>query len=462
MLSRRSILQGAAAAALGALSRPAAGEEIAPPTFRHRGYLGWITDLASRPETGAAWPSTRLDDGLIEDYRRTFALMQRLGFNEISIWGLFVARTWPVEVESAVTPEREKLITTLLDTAHQHGIRVYSGLGVYSWGFDEIIQAHPELSRGNPHAMCGSHPDAWPWMKRVVDVVLDRFPVDGVSLQSADQGRCSCPECSRFRDLEYHAVLDQRVADYIRSRRPQKIIGVSGWGMDFDDAESLPRLAQLSRAVDYILDVHDTNRKRGPGYRRELIRALACDFGTLGGPQVEPPQHWARDRWFLPTVRRQSEHLVALARDGGTACEYFFHILANPADAVSFAMAGRVLADPAGDWNKHLRRTVEETFDVSKPATVDAIAELLLECEDCYMKYLDPGRCGTISLEPLEGDRPGSPIYLTKALNERQRRAYRADIRRIDKRFRSVGPRGNPAIARVRACLRNVIADAAA
>ena len=71
-------------------------------------------------------------------------------------------------------------------------------------------------------------------------------------------------ECSVYRDLEYHAVLDQRVADYIRSRWPRKTIGVSGWGMDFEDAESLPRLVQLSRTLDYILDVHGTNRSAGP------------------------------------------------------------------------------------------------------------------------------------------------------------------------------------------------------
>ena len=35
-----------------------------------------------------------------------------------------------------------------------------------------------------------------------------------------------------------------------------------------------------------------------------------------------------------------------------------------------------------------------------------------------------------------------------------------ADVERIAKRFRSVGPRRNPALARVRACQCNVIADA--
>ena len=29
----------------------------------------------------------RLDERLLEDYRRTFELLQRLGFNELVIWG---------------------------------------------------------------------------------------------------------------------------------------------------------------------------------------------------------------------------------------------------------------------------------------------------------------------------------------------------------------------------------------
>jgi hypothetical protein len=34
------------------------------------------------------------------------------------------------------------------------------------------------------------------------------------------------------------------------------------------------------------------------------------------------PQHWNRDRWFLPTPKRTAKHLQALAADGGRACEY--------------------------------------------------------------------------------------------------------------------------------------------
>ena len=134
--------------------------EASTAKFRHRGYLGWITDLASEPDRSAAWPSMRLDAQLLKDYQESFAMMQRLGFNEISVWGLYVSRAWPVDIASSVTRERGALVEKLIDAAHRQGVRVYSGLGVYSWGFDEIIRAHPKLSRGNANAMCASEAES--------------------------------------------------------------------------------------------------------------------------------------------------------------------------------------------------------------------------------------------------------------------------------------------------------------
>jgi len=198
-----------------------------PPreAFRHRGYPGWITDLATEPDPTAAWPSMRLDKRLLEDYCRTFDLMKLLGFNEISIWGLYVSRAWPVRIKSSVDRERSRMMERLIDQAHKHGIRVYSGLGVYSWGFEEIIEAHPELSRGSKQVMCTSNPKSWEWMRRVIDLVFERFPIDGVSMQSADQGRCRCRQCRTYSDAEYHALLNVRAAEYIRSRWPAKTSG---------------------------------------------------------------------------------------------------------------------------------------------------------------------------------------------------------------------------------------------
>src|SRR5207245_2101825 len=162
------------------------------------------------PDTNAPWPSMRLDPLLLDDYRRTFALMQQLGYNAIVIWCFYVSRSWPLDSSSAVPPERGALVGKLSDAAHEQGVSVYPGPAV----------------------------------------------------------------------------------------------AVSGWGMRLDDPESLPALVDRSRSIDYLIDVRDSARQRDPSWRRKLIGELACSFGTLGGPQVEPPQHLARDRWFLPTVRR--------------------------------------------------------------------------------------------------------------------------------------------------------------
>ena len=456
-LSRRQVLAGAVGLGVAPAS-PAA-----PAAFQHRAYLGWITDLASRPDTAAAWPSMRLDPPLLDDYRRTFRLLERLGFNAIVIWGFYVSRAWPLDISSAVPPARGALVERLIGAAHERGIRVYTGLGVYSWGFEEIIRAHPALSRTNPRAMCASQPESWEWMRRVIDFAFTRFPVDGASLQSADQGRCTCPQCRTWSDTAYHAQLDIRAADYIRARWPGKTVAVSGWGMRFDDPAALPDLRELGRHIDYLIDVRDSAAARDPALRRRLTQELPCAFGTLGGPQVEPPQHWARDRWFLPTVRRQGEHLAQLAADGGRACEYFFHILTNPGDEVSVHVEGKTLADPATSWQRHLASTLEELYGVTKPATRDALAALFLDAEDAYLQYLPSLRSGTISLEPLIGDRPGPAVYIRR-LTAAQRAAYADRVDAVTAGFRKLAPDvpGRRRIGLILRCLANVQRDLAA
>lgn len=308
---RRELLQSGAFAA-GALCLPhcprnlkaAAESREAKPIFRHRGYLGWITDLASDPDTHAQWPSMRLDERLLNDYRQSFDLMAKLGFNEISIWGLYVSSAWPVDIKSCVTPERGRLAQALTEEAHRRDIRVLSGLGVYSWAFAETIKADPQLARTSPLAMCAGEPKAWDWMAKVIDFVFSRFPIDGVSMQSADQGRCECPKCKGYTTAEYNAVLNVRVAEFIRARWPGKLVGVNSWGMPLGDEASLPSLQEIGKVADYFIDARGTSQWESPGLRRKVVSSLACDFGTIGGPQPEPPQHWPRDRWFRPAQAR--------------------------------------------------------------------------------------------------------------------------------------------------------------
>ena len=454
--SRRTILKTAVAGvATAGLSQ---GSE-AP--YRHRGYLGWITDLDARPDPYAAWPSMRLDENLVGQYKQTFRLMRKLGYNNAVIWGLYVSRYWPVDIPKAVTLERGKLVGQIIDAAHAEGLRVVNGLGVFSWGFEELIRTDPTLGPTNPKAMCASNPDAWKWMEKIADFTFTRFPIDGVSMQSADLGRCTCEKCSRYGDAEYHARINIRMADYIRARYKNKIVAVSGWGMKFADPASLRFIDQMGEKLDYLIDVTDTAGSSGRDYRRQVIKSLHCDFGTIGGPLVEPPQHWERDRWFLPTAHAQGEHLKAIAEDGGRACEYFFHILANPGDEVSFWVAGKVLKDVSVPWQKHLHSTLEELYGVTRPATVDALASLFLEAENAYMSRIKPFGSGDISMEPLVGDRPGPPIYLMKRLPSEAHAQYGADLQKVAEGLRKIQPDvpDKTRIPKILRCIENVERD---
>ncbi len=190
--------------------------------YTYRGYLGWITDLATAPHPDGTWPVTEIDQGLLADFEASFTMQQAIGLDLSSIWGLAVGRAWPLDIEHSVDDQCAEQVRRLLASAHAHGVRVLAGTGVYSWGVEEIIRAHPDLSNGNPRAMCASNPEAWPWMRRVLDFVGDVLAVDGFSFQSADQGRCPCAECARWGDVEYHALLNARVSAYVKERWPTK------------------------------------------------------------------------------------------------------------------------------------------------------------------------------------------------------------------------------------------------
>lgn len=412
---RREFLATAAAASLPAAVEP----------FRYRGYLGWITDLATIADTNAAWPSMKLDDPLMRDYHVTFRLMREWKLQDLCIWGLYVSRAWPVDLKSSVTQERGARVEKLIADAHSHGVRVISGLGVYSWGFDEILKANPHLMKGNKSTMCGSEDESWEWMRKVIDYVFTRFPIDGVSMQSADQGRCPCDNCKRYTETEYHVRLNIKCAEYIHAKYPKKLVAVSGWGMRFNDPASLPHLQALGKNIDYLIDVRDSARQQ----RKRIIEGLPCAFGTLGGPQVEPPQHWPRDRWFLPTIRSVGEHLQQLHAEGGRACEWFYHIMANPGCEISTWVAARVLADPGVEWRKHLDQSLERIYKTTRVSTRDGLAEGFLAAEHAYLRHMPEFLSGTISLEPLVSSEPGPPVYLTKRLKPEQRQAYSADLR---------------------------------
>src|SRR6478609_5414831 len=144
--------------------------------FTHRCLYGWISEFVNRPLPGG-WPQIPLDDETLSDFDAYFAMCQESGYNEVAVWGLFVDRRWPLDIASCVDADRRGRIARVLDAAHRRGLKVLSGLGLYSWGFNAIIEAHPHLSRTNRAVLCPSVPESREWMERVVDFVLGGFPI---------------------------------------------------------------------------------------------------------------------------------------------------------------------------------------------------------------------------------------------------------------------------------------------
>ena len=433
--------------------------------FQHRAYYGWITDLASEGRPNDAWPSTRIDDKLLNDYDVNLKFMHEMGLNEIVIWGLFVSREWPLDLKNAIDDTRKKQVLAIIEKAHQYNIKVLSGVGVYSWGFDAIIRANPEIAcPDNPSAMCLHHPESWEWQKKILDYNFS-FPIDGVNLQSADLGRCSCGESKGMKDLEYHAALNQKVVRYIRQAYKGKIIGISSWGMNISDTRDLPGLASMTNGVDYFTDVRGWNASpRQPDFRLRMIEAIKpCNLGTIGTPNIEPPQHWERDRWFLPTAKRAALDLQVLYREGGRAVENFMHIKSNPGDEATIRLQAAIELKPLAKWDEEYKLILSKMFSPRSDDVRDQLFDLFVNAEDAYfenLKKYDPS-LADISLEPLVSDKSGDPVYILYQMSKEGMKKYLASIEKLISKSENMKNKvGNNALMeKVTTCLRNTRKD---
>jgi hypothetical protein len=353
--------------------------------FEHRGYLGWMIDM-SRTECHDAWPSVKLDSTMIADYAETLDFLQRSGMNEITLWGLFTNKYWEPEVEKTIDSNRKALIDKVIRMAHQRKIKVILGMGVYSWGFNKILQEHPELGCNcNAHVLDWSNQKSWDWQKKVFDYTIDNFDFDGISMQSADLGRCNCGESAKMTDLEYHAVINQKAVKYIRSKKPNYIIGISGWGMNFGNPADLKSIKKMIKGVDYLIDVEETSLKEGRKYRQELIKAIApCRFGNTAVPNVEPIQRLPRNAYFVPTLFHASQNLKDLFADGGLACETYARTRGNPGDKVTIEVIAKILSNPEMDTNKALAEVIQDIYQPVDQETSAELAAIFKEAENAF------------------------------------------------------------------------------
>src|SRR5207244_3294960 len=93
--------------------------------------------------------SSQLDEALIADYRRYLPRAKEAGFDNLLIFGLIGEggpNQMPADLDRGFSPARDRLIKQVIDLIHGAGLKFLAGLGVYSWGFTNIIAAHPEVA----------------------------------------------------------------------------------------------------------------------------------------------------------------------------------------------------------------------------------------------------------------------------------------------------------------------------
>lgn len=434
--------------------------------------LDWINDVSSSPRKGKRWPIIDADEQTLRDYTDLFRVARDWGYNGITIWGLYVDHAWPVDLESCITPQRRRIIDAILEEGRRQGIAVYSGLGVYTWGFEEIIRAHPEVARNegrwcwgrfvesNGVAMCYHQPAAREWMRRIIDFAVKKIGVAGLGFQSADQGRCYCSQCKQLGHMQYHALVNAEAAAYVRRHHPHVKLSVSGWGMNFNEEADFPYLKEMAQHLDFITDVSDQAADKGGDFRRKLVQYLPCAFGSLGGAVVVPPQRWERDRWFLPHAQLTGSNIRHLALDGGRAFEFFAGPMNNPQYDIMTRCVGRLLTHPDDAVERALGLAVEDVLVPETSAVRDSLVQWLLDVERAYFSHIAPVR-GQLDFEPLVGDHAGPPVYLDRLGDKLA--AFAVEMTRLQQQFQLLSRqcRQKEKASLIDRCLTNIQKDVA-
>jgi hypothetical protein len=323
-------------------------------------------------------------------------------------------------------------------------------MGLFSWGYDQIIRADPAVrgrdKAGKPldHVMCGATEKAWGYVEKILDTALSRVDFGGVHLESADLGWCQCPQCGgKYGTVGYNVRLNIRAADYIKRKWPGKVVTcipinwLGGSGRSHFDQAEQDQIAELSRHVDCFMDQGWTGTFIPEGQRKAFIARLHCDYGTSGGLWVYHPGRWDRLSYFLPHPRRSWAAIRRHFDDGARGCMFYQGPVINPGVELNIAVGGRILGDTRRPVEEILAEVVSLYY---RPRDADArkkLVALFLRAEDAYFGRWDPARFaaagrampGELLLSDLFGTEPGPARYLLEPfLDAGGRREYREHL----------------------------------
>lgn len=418
--------------------------------YKYRVAFGaWINDMRTEPLPLDDWPAPVLDDETVAGITRAMDVQSAAGFTHLDVWGLFATFGWPTDIVSAMDPARRQRINSILQAARDRGITLSYGMGVYSWGYDKIIEADPSV-RGvqadgspHPHAMCGASPKSFDYVKRILDFVLGEFDFGAVHLESCDLGCCHCPECAGKDGLvAYNCSLNERTADYIKSQWPDKTVYVItiSWipiFTHFSPAE-MDRVVKLGDHIDCIFDQGHTGYQVAPDQRRDFLSRLKCAYGTSGGRWLYPDARWDRGSYFVPYPRYAAETIRREFDDGVRGSMFYQGPMANPSTEVNVAVGGRMLSDTRRDPADTLAEVLDLYY---KPGTDDArklLASIFERGEEAYFgqwsneAFLKSWRRpapGEFVVSRLFDTEPGAAFYLMDPfLDAAGRKAYKQGL----------------------------------
>jgi len=443
--------------------------------FNYRTAFGvWINDMRNTGMPREPWPYPVLDEQAEKDIINCVRLQSEAGYNIFTVWGLLSTWGWPCDIISSVTTERRERVDRIIKAAHDNGMKIITGVGVYSWGFDEIVKHYPEVAGNNPHAMCASKDASWKWMKKIIDFVLTEFPgLDGIHMESADLGRCSCELCSKYQDIEYHAKINIMVADYVKQNYPAKIVMSSTCGFSRILAEEeLNALSEMTKHIDYLIfpRLIEEPRYADPVKRKEFISRIHCDFGSSGGFWIYPPQRWDRMRWFLPHPKSTGENIKELYDDGGRAIEYYMGPSVNPSTEFNIFFGGVILSDPEKTIEQAASESIRHLYKPNDEITCEKLAKIFMDAEHAYISNcaVEMPRIGEIRLQKLFQIDCDDPKYLTfhedhniQFMTGKGRKGYKDALENIMERVGGIEDKvGEPdKIRRIELCITNVIQD---
>ena len=360
--------------------------------FIHKSAIGvWINDVRDQAFQTNCWPSMRIDECTEVSLNRCVDLLSKWGYNEFCLWGLLNSYSWSLDFAREKNEARLHKIQRFIAYAHAKGIRVIYGLGIYSWGYDQILRKYPSVRGTSNQAMCGSKDESFDWVAKMIDFIFETLNVDGLHLESADQGRCRCSECERMDDFNYHCELNTRTAKYVKRKWPEKIVMVNmiswqSWDKKITkecEAE-IEKLNTLGKYADYIIDPGHLGHYVDKDFLPSLINALPCSFGNAGGFWTYSWPAWNRLRAFLPYTRTAYDALQALYQAGGRAVEYYTGAIYNPGVEINTAFAGHIINNVKTDYHDALAEVLAELYGTKTALASRNLARIIERVETSW------------------------------------------------------------------------------